>query len=103
MYCVPCDTLKNLMCTDCSELSSTEVKGITLQKRTLKFQCWKCQNHELDVLQNSLNGEHKIIEEKEEKIRLLEETIQQYEIKKILDKNLMRKLQKKKIYSNIPK
>lgn len=74
--CITCDTCKNLICLECSELSASEIRCISLQKRILKFQCKKCRNFELvDILQNTIIDKTKIIQDQELIIKLLQEKI----------------------------
>lgn len=74
--CFPCDLCRNLYCLECSELSSSEIKCMPLQKRIMKFHCNKCRNHELvDLFKNTINDKEVIIKEKDEIIKLLQEKI----------------------------
>ncbi|KAG5863924.1 hypothetical protein JTB14_031156 [Gonioctena quinquepunctata] len=71
----PCDSCRNT-CAECSELSTTEIRCIPLQKRPLKYQCKKCRNLDtLEILQNTIIDKEKIIEDQEIIIKLLQEKI----------------------------
>lgn len=91
--CVSCDICRNLMCAECSELSSSELRCMPLQKRTLKFNCKKCRNFELmEILQNTIGDKSKIIEDQELIIELLKEKINNFE-----------KMQNNQTYANVIK
>lgn len=78
--CFPCDSCKNLYCMECSELSSSEIKCMPLQRRLLRFYCSGCRSLEtLTLLKNTIVDKENIIESKNEVIRLLQEKLDQYE------------------------
>lgn len=80
--CFSCDLCRNLYCIECSELTPSEVKCVPLQKRVMKFHCYKCRNNELvDLLKNTIKDKEVIINEKTDIIRLLQEKLKFYEEK----------------------
>lgn len=77
---VSCDSCRNTTCIECSELSTSELRCIALQKRTLKYNCKKCRNYELsEILQKTITDKEKIINEQEMIINLLKEKIENLE------------------------
>lgn len=110
--CFPCDVCRNLFCIECSELSSSEIKCMPLQKRIVKFHCYKCRNYELvDLLRDIIKDKEVIISEKTEIIRLLQEKLKAYEEKEqtapklsyanALGKNLEQKREEKQNFPSI--
>lgn len=82
--CVPCDSCRRPICMDCSELTSSEIKCLPLQKRLLIFHCRNCRNYKLvDILQNAMNDKDQIINEKNEIIKMLKDKLEEYETSKI--------------------
>lgn len=80
--CFPCDSCRNLICLECTELSSSEIKCLPLQKRLMKFHCIKCRNNEfIDILKNTINDKECIINDKNEIIRMLQEKLADMEAK----------------------
>lgn len=78
--CFPCDSCKRQICIECSELCSSEIKCMPLQRRVLKFVCIQCRNFELyDILSKSVEDKQKIIDSKDEIINLLKEKIKTLE------------------------
>ncbi|XP_074042086.1 uncharacterized protein [Leptinotarsa decemlineata] len=74
--CFAYDTCRRLVCTECSELSSSEIKCLPLQKRILKFYCKKCRNNEyIDSLKLIMKDKETIIQDKNEIITLLQEKL----------------------------
>lgn len=70
--CFPCDSCRSLYCGECSELSPSEIKCMPLQKRLLKFHCFKCRRYELvDLLENTIADKDELIKAKDEIIELL--------------------------------
>lgn len=70
---INCDSCKDIICLDCSELSATEVRCFTLQRRILKYHCKKCRKFEIvEVLQNTVEDKNEIIKLLQEKIDSLE-------------------------------
>ncbi|KAG5861906.1 hypothetical protein JTB14_026257 [Gonioctena quinquepunctata] len=68
--CFQCDSCRNLICVEC----------INLQKRTLKYNCKKCRNHEFaELLQNTISDKEKIIKDQETIIKLLNEKMENLE------------------------
>lgn len=81
--CFACDSCRNLFCIECSELSTSEVRCMPLQKRLLKFHCPGCRSYELiDMLKKTVLDKDEIINTKNELINLLQEKIKQYETEK---------------------
>lgn len=80
--CFQCDSCRNIICLECSDLSTSEHRCISLQKRTLKFNCKKCRSYELvEVLQRTIVDKEKIINDQEIIINLLKEKIENLEKK----------------------
>lgn len=74
--CYPCDSCRNLICIDCTELSATELKCLALSRRLLKFHCVKCRNYDfIDVLRDQIKDKDHIIQNKDEIIEMLKERI----------------------------
>lgn len=78
----PCDSCRNYYCGECSELSSSEIRCMPLQKRLLKFHCKNCRGNELnDALRQIISDKETIIKDKNTIIDLLQQEIN--ELKKV--------------------
>lgn len=76
----PCDSCRNIICADCSQLSASELKCITLQKRILKFHCTKCRNNEFnESLQYIIKDKEEIINNKNDIIKMMQEKLDKFE------------------------
>lgn len=78
--CFPCDSCRNIICQECSDLSTSELRCIPLQKRSLIYNCKKCRAYELvDILKCTITDKQKIINDQETIIALLKEKIEKLE------------------------
>lgn len=79
-----CDYCRNYYCGDCSELSSSEIRCMPLQKRFLKFHCRKCRGNEIiDLLRKVVADKETIINDKNTIISLLQEEINELKKSKL--------------------
>lgn len=71
--CIPCDVCRRIICSECTDLSPTEIRCVTLQKRILQYKCKHCRYEVVEILQNTIKDKDKIIELLQEKINKLEQ------------------------------
>ncbi|CAG9762625.1 unnamed protein product [Ceutorhynchus assimilis] len=72
----PCDSCRNSICSECSDLSTSELRCLPLQKRVVKFHCRKCRNYDyVESLKNIITDKEIIIQDKNEIIKMLKEKI----------------------------
>lgn len=80
--CFPCDCCKRLICTDCSELSATELKCMLMINRKLIFHCKTCQEANIiQLLNGRIQDKDEIISDKTRIIELLQKEINDCEEK----------------------
>lgn len=78
----PCDICRTKICGDCSDLSSSELKCIVLQRRILKYHCESCRKWNInDFFENTIKDKEEIIENKNAIIQILQERIKEMEEK----------------------
>lgn len=78
--CFSCDSCKKIICAECSELSTSELRCIPMQKRMLIYHCKTCKNFEFaKTLQDTIADKKKIIDDQETIIKLLKEKIETLE------------------------
>ncbi|KAG5894477.1 hypothetical protein JTB14_032505 [Gonioctena quinquepunctata] len=78
--CHSCDSCRRLICLECSELSSSEIRCLPLQRRLLMFHCKSCRNNDyVKLLQSKIEDKEALINDKIEIIKLLQEKLHSYE------------------------
>lgn len=80
--CFPCDFCKRLICSECSSLSASELKCVTMLNRNLIFHCKNCRENDIiQLLNDRIKDKEVIIEDKSQIIDLLKHELEQFEMK----------------------